>query len=612
MIFFNIINMKMNFYLIGLIISSIVILWLLLFLRKNRKKKQLTEAFFFSLFCLLICCIGLIAQILLSNKLNIEPIYFDYFVYVGTCFLPIGLLLIGYIFYTTKMDFTKWLSLLLVVPIFSLLILWTNDYHHLFYNVYDIHLENVIVGPYTYIHTLYSYTIIVIGLYFLVKGSIKSSGFFSVQSFLIIVGSLFPLVINILGTLRILPMTIYSTPISFTIFCFFAAIAIFKFQFLSVAPIALQRIVNRMSDLYVVINDNFKVVEFNKPFLDMTHMTSSTLRNKDIFNLLVDSSDLFDSKTDLENAFSTVMENPSKLITLEKYSESLDKYLNIEISSIYSNNNFLGILILFKDTTQHMLDLQTIKNSQDILVERERLASLGQMIGGIAHNLKTPIMSISGAAEGLSDLIKEYDSSIGDKDVTDQDHHEIAHDMDVWVEKIRDYTGYMSDVITAVKGQAVNLSDEEAFSFTLEELVKRINILMKHELKNAICYLNTSIETDPSTELNGNINSLVQVINNMISNAIQSYNGVPEKNIDMVLYKQNNNIIISIKDYGSGLPKKVKEKLFKEMITTKGKNGTGLGLFMSYSNIRAHFNGNITFESEEGKGTTFFIELPIK
>ena len=48
------------------------------------------------------------------------------------------------------------------------------------------------------------------------------------------------------------------------------------------------------------------------------------------------------------------------------------------------------------------------------------------------------------------------------------------------------------------------------------------------------------------------------------------------------------------------------------MITTKGKNGTGLGLFMSYSNIRAHFSGNITFETEENVGTTFYITIPIK
>ncbi len=270
-----------------------------------------------------------------------------------------------------------------------------------------------------------------------------------------------------------------------------------------------------------------------------------------------------------------------------------------------------GILILFKDITQHIKDIKTIQNSQDLLVERERLASLGQMIGGIAHNLKTPIMSIAGAAEGLTDLINEYDSSIEDPEVTAVDHHDIAKDMRTWVDKVKDYTSYMSDVITAVKGQAVTLSNEQAVNFNVEELVKRVNILMRHELKNALVSLNVGMNVDPALELEGNINSLVQVINNMISNAIQCYDGKPDNSIDMNFTKEGNELIIEIRDYGPGLSKEVKEKLFKEMITTKGKNGTGLGLFMSYSNIRAHFNGNITFESEKGKGTAFFIHLPV-
>ena len=69
--------------------------------------------------------------------------------------------------------------------------------------------------------------------------------------------------------------------------------------------------------------------------------------------------------------------------------------------------------------------------------------------------------------------------------------------------------------------------------------------------------------------------------------------------------------MISVKDYGPGLPAKVKEKLFSEMITTKGKNGTGLGLYMSYSTIKAHFGGDITWMSEDGMGTTFNIVLPV-
>jgi len=220
-------------------------------------------------------------------------------------------------------------------------------------------------------------------------------------------------------------------------------------------------------------------------------------------------------------------------------------------------------------------------------------------------------MSIAGAAEGLSDLAKEYDSSIEDPSVTIQDHHDIAKDMLEWVDKVKSHTSYMSDVITAVKGQAVAFTEDEMEVFTVEELVKRVNILMRHELKHALVNLNFFINVNSELELHGNINSLVQVLNNIISNAIQCYEGKINENIDLIIDRDENNLIISIKDYGPGLSDIVKDKLFKEMITTKGKNGTGLGLFMSYSNIRAHFKGNMTVESEKGQGTTFHIILPL-
>lgn len=173
----------------------------------------------------------------------------------------------------------------------------------------------------------------------------------------------------------------------------------------------------------------------------------------------------------------------NETVSFEIHIESLDKYFTIEISTLYNNDIFLGTLLLFKDITQHKLDMQALKDNQDILIERERLASLGQLIGGIAHNLKSPIMSISGATEGLTDLIKEYEESIVDKDVTIDDHLAIANDMKDWISKIKSYLEYMSDIITAVKGQAVALSENTVDSFTVEELTKRVDILMKHELK---------------------------------------------------------------------------------------------------------------------------------
>ena len=298
---------------------------------------------------------------------------------------------------------------------------------------------------------------------------------------------------------------------------------------------------------------------------------------------------------------------------LSSISRNSSNYMTSKLP-VYPNDEIGDLTIAFnriQDLTNSYI--KQLHDNQDTLMEKERLASLGQLIGGIAHNLKTPIMSISGAAEGLTDLIKEYDASIDNPQVNSQDHHDIAKDMSSWVSKIKDYTSYMSDIITAVKGQAVTLSEVQNVSFDIEELLKRVDILMKHELKNALIYLRVSVNVPENTTLNGDINSLVQVINNMISNSIQAYDGKPEQNIDLSVSfaDDNKNIVIAVKDYGPGLSDKVKSKLFNEMITTKGKNGTGLGLYMSYSTIKAHFNGDIKFESESGKGTTFYIILPL-
>ena len=86
-------------------------------------------------------------------------------------------------------------------------------------------------------------------------------------------------------------------------------------------------------------------------------------------------------------------------------------------------------------------------------------------------------MSISGASRGLEDLIQEYNDSIGDPEVTNEDHHEIAGEMNEWIRKIKTYTEYMSDIITTVKGQAVaSLSSDDTEEFTINELIKRVNI----------------------------------------------------------------------------------------------------------------------------------------
>lgn len=599
-----------NYVFILLFVTLIATLTFAFFTRK--KQKSTLYSLFRVLFLLL--SLHVVALILLfyfkDIILNMDTLmYIDAISYISTCNLPVILFFISSIYENKETNLKKYWYLF-IIPILSIIIIFTNPLHHLFCKSYAINVADVQLGPYFYVHMLYTYLLILVAFIKLIKTSISKAGFLSFGTILIILGACAPIIPNLFASLQLISMDTYITPIPYliTAICFY--ISIFKLNSFDAVPIALKNIVDIMTDAFIVVEKDGTITYSNNAFnTNLSKMIGIKL-NDNFYNIINTNKKLKLSK------LNNLIKKSEKNNTVETFDWSFnsEKYFEISTQPVISTKGrkkVIGTLIIFKDTTQHMLDMQTIKNNQDMLLERERLASLGQLIGGIAHNLKTPIMSISGAAEGLTDLVKEYEASVGDPEVTVQDHHDIAKDMKDWIEKIHSYTEYMSDIITAVKGQAVTMSEEQAVSFTLDELVKRVNILMKHELKNALVELNVSMQVNEQTVLKGNINSLVQVINNMISNAIQAYDGKPDNKIDLILKKENNNIIISVKDYGCGLPDEVQKKLFKEMITTKGKNGTGLGLFMSYSTIRAHFNGNMTFETEQGKGTTFNIILPL-
>ncbi len=309
--------------------------------------------------------------------------------------------------------------------------------------------------------------------------------------------------------------------------------------------------------------------------------------------------------TSITNEISIVAEN------LNQISKNSKKTFNDKLP-VTSNDEIGDLIVAFNEiqalTAEHVAQ---IESNQEQLLEKERLASLGQMIGGIAHNMKTPIMSIAGAAEALTELIGEYVASIDNPTVTSEDHKDIAKDMLDWTSKIKTHTSYMSDIITAVKGQASQLGVSDYSSFTIYDLIKKSDILLKHELKNSLITLETRFDCDPAITLTGDINNLIQVLVNLVSNAIQSYNGTPNKKVSLAVDSDLKNVYIYIIDNGSGMTQEVQEKLFKEMITTKGKNGTGLGLYMSYSTIKGKFGGDIEFESKPNIGTTFKITLPI-
>lgn len=633
--------------LIALIASELICISVLVFIKYKIEKGYLKSAFILLVSSVLISCTGAILQDVLAKPLNINPIYFEYFSYVGNVFMPIGLLATGIVYGNKEAKFRRWHLLFLIVPIVSLVLLWTNEIFGLFFKTYSLNTFEIEYGPYYFISEIYSIILMVVGIISLIIYFAQKFGFVSRQVVLVMIAVIMPFMANITYNIGLFNFPVYIKPIIYSVSLFVLTYTIFRLNISHASPIAIQKIIDKISDSYVLLDDLNRITDYNHTFI-------TTFKLKDTRNIRGTTFEKFFNKLEFKINFDKInrsvqlAKEENKTSTFELYIEELNKYFRVEVSSLLASDQSFGVALLFKDITQHKKDIEEIKNNQANLMERERLATLGQMIGGVAHNLKTPIMSISGATEGLEDLITEYKESVGDKDVTIEDHQEIADEMMNWVIKIRTYDNYMSDIITAVKGQAVNMNEDQNNQFTVEELLSRVNLLMKHELKSALVTLNEDIKISKYTTLHGNINSMVQVVNNLISNAIQAYgpadsiqeitangssfikgNGsklgsgekigqkidsvsTKERVIDLIIYEKNDSIVISVSDNGCGIPEDVQKKLFKQMVTTKGHNGSGLGLFMSYSTIKGNFGGKIDFSSKVGKGTKFNVTIPRK
>ena len=235
--------------LVLLLLSTLILFVMLYSINKTNSRKKLVRYFSILIVLLLIWNLGLTLQLLLAERLGVSPIYFDFITYFGIVFVPVTLLLIAVTF--IKPDFklkNKHFSLL-IVPIISLATLYTNDFHHLFYIKYSTVLNEIIYGPFLYLHLIYTYSLIAISLILLLRHSIKYSGAFSIQSLLFLAAIAIPVIINIAGMLNIFNgMDIYLTPISFAASFLLIAISIFKFDFLNINTIATQLIIKAISD----------------------------------------------------------------------------------------------------------------------------------------------------------------------------------------------------------------------------------------------------------------------------------------------------------------------------------------------------------------------------
>lgn len=249
-----------------------------------------------------------------------------------------------------------------------------------------------------------------------------------------------------------------------------------------------------------------------------------------------------------------------------------------------------------------------IQKNQEILVEMEKATSMVTILSGIVHNLKTPLMGCSGAIDIIENKLKlvSEEVSLIENDDT-KDTLNVLIDINLWYSKVKHYLNYIGDIVNTIRDY-VHPRSELAF-FTIDNLIHRVSILVEYKLKESRCSINYILDIPDDFQLHGEINYLIQALINLIDNAIDAYAGKAGV-IEFRIATQDDNIIFSIKDFGIGISEDVSKRLFSEMITTKGRKGSGLGLYISKIHIRSKFKGNIELKSSDKSGTEFIIKIP--
>lgn len=274
--------------------------------------------------------------------------------------------------------------------------------------------------------------------------------------------------------------------------------------------------------------------------------------------------------------------------------------LNDEIDILESIAAQLGNAIiqatLYEKDLKTMAELQTtlkeLKETQVQLINSEKMASLGQLIAGVAHEINTPLASINSNNSIIAKLIKKID---------DEDIAETLKDIN---EIDKEAVMRISNMVKSLK-QFVRLDEAELQEADINKELDLTLNLMRHETKNKIEIIKNYTDL-PLIKCYPNM--LNQVFMNILINACQSI----EKSGKITISTEfnANNLIVKIKDNGKGIASDKIDKIFTAGYTTKGVGvGTGLGLAISEKIIQKH-NGKIGVKSELSKGSEFIITIP--
>lgn len=251
------------------------------------------------------------------------------------------------------------------------------------------------------------------------------------------------------------------------------------------------------------------------------------------------------------------------------------------------------------------------RNQQSLLVQ-EKMASLGRLTAGIAHEMNSPIAAVRSSLAEAQGLVEEYERSIADPTVTESDHRAIAAEMFRALDLAQRAAERSAAFVRSMKGQTRDMEARDAAPFDAVTAVRDALQMLAHEVTISGSRVRFVVGAE-AIEVVGAPGKLGQVVTNLVTNALDANRLNGGGDVVVTLERLGGAVVLRVVDAGPGIPADLMKRIFDPLFSTKPVGqGTGLGLTIVHDIVCGDFHGEIEVASPPGKGAEVTVLLPLR
>jgi PAS domain S-box-containing protein len=353
-----------------------------------------------------------------------------------------------------------------------------------------------------------------------------------------------------------------------------------------------EKVIQSTVDGIVVVDTKGNVLIFNEGMENLTGYSAAEIINRghlsSFYNIEVAKENMRKMRSDQYGPPGKL--NPTTMTIATKNGEEIP--VTLSASLITMDGKEVGSVGVFTDIREVLKMRKELEDASIQLIQSQKIASIGRMAAGVAHEINNPLSAILIYAELLKNNLRDMPEHDGD------------------IQQIIDQTLRCKKIVSELL-EFSRKSAGKMSSFSLDNFLTKCLDLLVHKAQFHNIEVVTEIEKD-MPNLIGDMSQLQQVFTNLLVNAADAMDGKGRLIIDAGFRRDKQTFVIKFSDTGPGIPEDLRDKIFDIFFTTKqvGK-GTGLGLSISQNIIKIH-GGNISFECPPEGGTTFTVEIPLK